>query len=143
MAISSASGLLAMLNEEHPALKFQALSHLNASVDKFWHEISPSVPIIESLYEDEEFEQRQLAALLVSKVFYFLGELNDSLSYALGAKTLFDVLEDSDYVRTLVAKSIDEYTALKSNQEITEVDPRLEAIVEKMLDKCISDGRIR
>ncbi|KAL5713332.1 26S proteasome non-ATPase regulatory subunit 1 A [Ranunculus cassubicifolius] len=143
MAISSASGLLAMLNEEHPALKFQALSHLNAFVDKFWHEISPSVPIIESLYEDEEFDQRQLAALLVSKVFYFLGELNDSLSYALGAKTLFDVMEDSDYVRTLVAKSIDEYTALKSNQEITEVDPRLEAIVEKMLDKCISDGRIR
>ncbi|KAL5725582.1 26S proteasome non-ATPase regulatory subunit 1 A [Ranunculus cassubicifolius] len=144
--VSSASGLLAMLNEPHPQLKLQALSHLNAFVDKFWHEISTSVPIIESLYEDEEFDQRQLAALLVSKVFYFLGELNDSLSYALGAKSLFDVLEDSDYVRTLIAKAIDEYTALKSkmsNQETTQVDPRLEAIVEKMLDKCISDGKIQ
>ena len=104
----------------------------------------------ESLYEDEEFDQhqRQLAALLVSKVnmaflfrflldtdclflftfftsyklfcfpfidnqlptfnsqvFYYLGELNDSLSYALGAGSLFDVSEDSDYIHTLLGKN--------------------------------------
>ncbi|KAL6338533.1 hypothetical protein AAG906_020635 [Vitis piasezkii] len=145
--VSSAGGLLAMLNESHPMLKFHALSNLNAFVDYFWPEISTSVPIIESLYEDEEFDQRQrqLAALLVSKVFYYLGELNDSLSYALGAGPLFDVSEDSDYVHTLLAKAIDEYASLKSkaaesNNEAL-VDPRLEAIVERMLDKCIVDGR--
>ncbi|KAF8388402.1 hypothetical protein HHK36_027070 [Tetracentron sinense] len=144
--VSSASGLLAMLNEQHPLLKLHALSNLNAFVDYFWHEISTSVPIIESLYEDEEFDQRQLAALLVSKVFYYLGELNDSLSYALGAGPLFDVSEDSDYVHTLLAKAIDEYANLKSkaaesNEEEAKVDPRLEAIVERMLDKCILDGK--
>ncbi|XP_057960156.1 26S proteasome non-ATPase regulatory subunit 1 homolog A [Malania oleifera] len=144
--VSSAGGLLAMLNESHPLLKLHALSNLNAFVDYFWPEISTSVPIIESLYEDEEFDQRQLAALLVSKVFYYLGELNDSLSYALGAGPLFDVSEDSDYVHTLLAKAIDEYASLKtkaaeSNDEAAKVDPRLEAIVERMLDKCILDGR--
>lgn len=36
------------------------------------------------------------------QVFYYLGELNDSLSYALGAGSLFDVSEDSDYVHTLL-----------------------------------------
>ncbi|KAI7988490.1 hypothetical protein LOK49_LG13G01921 [Camellia lanceoleosa] len=100
----------------------------------------------ESLYEDEEFDQRQLAALLVSKVFYYLGELNDSLSYALGAGPMFDVSEDSDYVHTLLAKAIDEYVSLKlkaaeSNDEAAKMDPRLEAIVERMLDKCILDGK--
>nr|CAN83057.1 hypothetical protein VITISV_000488 [Vitis vinifera] len=80
-----------------------------------------------------------------SVVFYYLGELNDSLSYALGAGPLFDVSEDSDYVHTLLAKAIDEYASLKSragesNDEAL-VDPRLEAIVERMLDKCIVDGR--
>eukprot|EP00268_Persea_americana_P033165 TRINITY_DN328_c0_g1_i6.p1 TRINITY_DN328_c0_g1~~TRINITY_DN328_c0_g1_i6.p1 ORF type:complete len:1072 (+),score=241.76 TRINITY_DN328_c0_g1_i6:176-3217(+) len=144
--VSSASALLAMLNENHPVLKLHALSNLNTFVDYFWPEISTSVPTIESLYEDEEFDQRQLAALVVSKVFYYLGELNDSLSYALGAGPLFDVLEDSDYVHTLLVKAIDEYASLKfkaveSNEAATEVDPRLEAIVERMLDKCISDGR--
>lgn len=146
--VSSAGGLLAMLNENHPRLKLHALSNLNKCVDYYWPEISTSVPMIESLYEDEEFDQhqRQLAALLVSKVFYYLGELNDSLSYALGAGSLFDVSEDSDYVLTLLSKAIDEYASLKtkaaeSNTEAVEVDPRLEAIVERMLDKCINDGK--
>ncbi|KAM1316520.1 hypothetical protein ACFX15_019422 [Malus domestica] len=146
--VSSAGGLLAMLNESHPLLKLHALSNLNKLVDNFWPEISTSVPVIESLYEDEEFDQhqRQLAALLVSKVFYYLGELNDSLSYALGASSLFDVSEDSDYVHTLLAKAIDEYASLKSkaaesSAEAANVDPRLEAIVERMLNKCIVDGK--
>lgn len=33
-----------------------------------------------------------------------MGDLNDSLSYALGAGALFDVSEDSDYVHTLLGK---------------------------------------
>ncbi|XP_019192354.1 PREDICTED: 26S proteasome non-ATPase regulatory subunit 1 homolog A-like [Ipomoea nil] len=144
--VSSAGGLLAMLNETHPALKLHALTNLNAFVDYFWPEISTSVPVIESLYEDEEFDQRQLAALLVSKVFYYLGDLNDSLSYALGAGPLFDVSEESDYVHTLLAKALDEYASRKtkaaeSNDEAADVDPRMEAIVERMLDKCIVDGK--
>ena len=63
----------------------------------------------ESLYEDEEFDQRQLAALVVSKVFYYLGELNDSLSYALGAGPLFDVSEDSDYANTLLGAELPKF----------------------------------
>ncbi|KAL9330299.1 hypothetical protein ACSQ67_005302 [Phaseolus vulgaris] len=146
--VSSAGGMLAMLNEPHLSLKLHALSNLNNLVDTFWPEISTSLPKIESLHEDEEFDQhqRQLAALLVSKVFYYLGELNDSLSYALGAGPLFDVSEDSDYVHTLLAKAIDEYASLKSkaaesSDESINMDPRLEAIVERLLDKCIVDGK--
>uniref|UniRef100_A0A0D6QRD2 26S proteasome non-ATPase regulatory subunit 1 homolog n=1 Tax=Araucaria cunninghamii TaxID=56994 RepID=A0A0D6QRD2_ARACU len=145
---SSASGLLAMLNEHHPMLKLHALTNLNRLVDNFWPEISTSVPTIESLYEDEGFDQRQLAALVVSKVFYYLGELNDSLSYALGAGGLFNVAEDSDYVHTLLAKAIDEYAALRakaaeSSEEAIQMDPRLELTVERMLDKCILDGKFQ
>ncbi|EYU31407.1 hypothetical protein MIMGU_mgv1a0230082mg, partial [Erythranthe guttata] len=43
--VSSAGGILAMLNESDPALKLHALSNLNAFVDRFWPEISYSVPI--------------------------------------------------------------------------------------------------
>ncbi|KAL5667409.1 hypothetical protein ACJX0J_019630, partial [Zea mays] len=97
----------------------------------------------ESLYEDEEFVQRQLAALVASKVFFYLGELNDALSYALGAGPLFDVSDDSDYAQTLLAKALDEYAAIQSRVtgEEKTMDPRLEAIVERMLDKCILDGK--
>ncbi|KAL1188769.1 26S proteasome non-ATPase regulatory subunit 1 -like protein B [Cardamine amara subsp. amara] len=145
--VSSASSVLAMLSETHPSLKLEALSHLNTLVHQFWPEISNSVSILESLYEDENFDQpiRQLAALVISKVFYYLCELKASLSYALGAGSLFDVSEDSEYVHRLLAKAIDEYAILRSkateSNEVVEIDPRLEAIAERMLDKCITDGK--
>ncbi|CAL5003295.1 unnamed protein product [Urochloa decumbens] len=141
--VSSAGSLLAMLQEPAPELKLHALASLNTLVHAFWHEISTSVSSIESLYEDEEFDQRQLAALVASKVFFYLGELNDSLSYALGAGALFDVSDDSDYAQTLLAKALDEYAAIQSRAagEDKTMDPRLEAIVERMLDKCILDGK--
>ncbi|RCV29543.1 hypothetical protein SETIT_6G022000v2 [Setaria italica] len=141
--VSSAGSLLAMLQEPAPELKLHALSSLNSLVHAFWHEISTSVSSIESLYEDEEFDQRQLAALVASKVFFYLGELNDALSYALGAGSLFDVSDDSDYAQTLLAKALDEYAAIRSRAagEDKTMDPRLEAIVERMLDKCILDGK--
>eukprot|EP00850_Spirogloea_muscicola_P013494 SM000091S24652 [mRNA] locus=s91:438274:444527:- [translate_table: standard] len=202
--VSSASGLLAMLDEEQDALKVHALKSLDGLADQFWAEISanissmcapspppppppppsrpprmaaglpspltrlrsaarlsgerqseaspasPDRPALgarsESLYEDESFERRDLAALLASKVFYHLGELDDSLTYALGAGALFDVADGSEYVQTLVAKCIDEYIsqsvkASESAEEAPPADSRLVAIVEKMLDRCMDDGQ--
>ena len=147
--VSTASGLLAMLQEQHPALKLHALKNLNVLVDHFWPEISTNISAIESLYEDDTFHERQLAALVASKVFYYLGELNDSLTYALGAGPLFDVSEDTEYVQTLVAKCVDEYILLSvkaaeaNESEKTVLDPRLVAIVERMLDKCMQDGKFQ
>ncbi|CAE5960515.1 unnamed protein product [Arabidopsis arenosa] len=142
--ISSASSVLAMLNETHPSLKLQALINLNRFVHQFWPEISASLPILECLYEDEKFDQRfrQLAALLISKVFYYLGEINDSLSSALGAGSFLAVPDESDYYHTLLAKAIDEYASLRSKavelNEMVDIDHRLEAIVEKLFE---NDGK--
>ena len=138
-----------MLQEHHPVLKLHALNNLNILVDNFWPEISTNISAIESLYEDEKFQQRQLAALGASKVFYYLGELNDSLIYALGGGPLFDVSEDSEYVQTLVAKCVDEYILLSvkaaESQELEKaiLDPRFVAIVERMLEKCMQDGKFQ
>ncbi|TVU02681.1 hypothetical protein EJB05_51809 [Eragrostis curvula] len=146
VSVSSAGSLLAMLQEPAPELKLHALASLNSLVHAFWPEISTSVIDIESLYEDGESDQRQLAALLASKVFFYLADFKSALTYALGAGSLFDVSDDSDYTQTLLAKALDEYATIRSmasgaTEEEKTIDPRLEAIVERMLDKCISDGK--
>ena len=41
---------------------------------------------------------------LLAQVFYHLGELDDALTYALGANQLFDINENSEYVQTLLGK---------------------------------------
>ena len=64
----------------------------------------------ESLYESAELpkEARDFAALLASKVYYFLGEYDESLSFALGAGKAFE--EETykqgleEYVETIVCQ---------------------------------------
>jgi 26S proteasome regulatory subunit N2 len=56
----------------------------------------------ESLYENEAFQYRELAALVCSKVYYHLGSLDNALTYALGAGYLFDVNEKTEYVETII-----------------------------------------
>ena len=116
------------------------MQQLNSLVDEFWAEISDSIAKIEILYEDSTFTQRELAALVASKVYYNLGELDDSLSFALGAGQSFDLSESSEYVTTIISKCIDKYINLRSSSETPEeIDPRLQDIVERMFQRCAED----
>jgi 26S proteasome regulatory subunit N2 len=54
------------------------------------------------LYENEGFKDRELAALVASKVYYHLGSFDNALQYALGANKLFNVDEQSEYVETII-----------------------------------------
>uniref|UniRef100_A0A6B2KX95 Uncharacterized protein n=1 Tax=Arcella intermedia TaxID=1963864 RepID=A0A6B2KX95_9EUKA len=121
---------------------------LNTLVDNFWAEIADYLPKIENLYEDEKFPARNLAALLASKVFYHLGSFEDAMQFALGADTLFDLSDDSEFVTTLTAKFIDEYKRLRnlefqsrdSQEPPKPIDPRMTSIVERMFVRCFEDG---
>lgn len=102
----------------------------------------------EILHEDKSFAQHNLAALVASKVYYHLGAFEDSLTYALGAGDLFDVNARNEYVDTIIAKCIDFYTqqrvALHENAKMEKpIDVRLEAIVNKMIERCLADGQYR
>lgn len=66
--LGSAAGLISMLEEEQVQLQTTALRSLNKVVDTHWAEVAGSISIIEAMYEDEFFAQRDLAALLASKV---------------------------------------------------------------------------
>lgn len=70
--ITSAAGIIALLDEPMPELKIFALRKLDNIVDEFWPEISESIEKIEMLYEDKIFGQYELAALVASKEKYFI-----------------------------------------------------------------------
>lgn len=104
-----------------------------------------STPYSETLSEDKDFSNRHLAAVVASKVFYHLEELDDALKYALDAGSLFDVQDESQYVETLIAKCIDDYIRLRveadEGKDDVVIDDRLSDIVERMFDRCESDGK--
>lgn len=158
--LTSAGGILALLQDNPQAkddskdieLKIQltkfALKKLDLVVDEFWPEISDSIQTIEVVHEDKLYTQevRELAALVASKVYYHLGAYEDSLNYALGAGKLFDLTSSSQYVETIIAKCIDSYTAKRVEDAETgkdTIDKRLEAIVNRMFDRCFEHGQYR
>ncbi|RNA28469.1 26S proteasome non-ATPase regulatory subunit 1 [Brachionus plicatilis] len=148
--ITSAAGIISLLEETDDRLVVYALKQLNSLVDMFWAEIADSITIIEMLYENEQFKDRQLAALVASKVYYHLGSFDNALQYALGADKLFNVDESTEYVETIISKCIDHYTKLqmenfqvKNLSEMKDIDPRLENIVNRMFQRCLDDKKFK
>ncbi|KRZ72340.1 26S proteasome non-ATPase regulatory subunit 1, partial [Trichinella papuae] len=123
-------GFTSLLDEQSVALQVYALENLDNLVPSFWHEIADCVSRIEELYEDEHFPRRKLAALLASKVYYYLGIYKEALKYALCAEELFDVKIHSEYSETIVDKDCE-------SEAIT--DPRLEAVINRMFDRCFAE----
>lgn len=66
----------------------------------------------EALYEDESFPERQLAALVLAKVYYHLQAYNDSMVFALAAGDLFKLDAAGEFEETIVSKCIDQYIAV-------------------------------
>lgn len=148
MNITSAAGIISLLDEKRPEIKVFALQKLDTIVDEFWPEISDAIEKIEILYEDKGFAQHELAGLVASKVYYHLGSFEDSLTYALGAGSLFDVNAHTEYVETIIAKCIDYYIQQRialadGGPAAKPIDTRLEAIVNRMFQRCLDDGQYR
>ncbi|KAH8258397.1 hypothetical protein KR038_011033 [Drosophila bunnanda] len=148
MSLTSAAGIISLLDEPMPDLKVFALKKLDNIVDEFWPEISESIEKIEMLHEDRTFPENKLAGMVASKVFYHLGSFEDALTYALGAGDLFDVNARNEYTETIIAKCIDFYIAqrvefIENPKEATIVDERLEGIVNRMIQRCLDDNQFR
>lgn len=103
--------------------------------------------------------------MLASKVYYFLGEYDEALSFALGAGSAFDAettsSDSAEYVETIVceshlsfdlafiifisfaAKAIDHYIEVRVEESEGSIDPRLSSIIEGIFRRCIDDGEYK
>ncbi|KAJ5579861.1 uncharacterized protein N7459_005846 [Penicillium hispanicum] len=116
VGLVSAAGLVGFLSEPDPELKVFALKSLDSQIDLLWTEVVNAVPEIEALYEDESFSERELAALVASKVYYHLQEYNESMALALGAGNLFKLDNGGEYEETIIAKCVDTFISLSAAQ---------------------------
>ncbi|KAF5385252.1 hypothetical protein D9615_001452 [Tricholomella constricta] len=159
--------------------KQHALKVLSPLVPQFWAEISEHIALMsvsppavtfefldshikrrEALYESDELpkEARDAAALLASKVYYFLGEYEEALSFALGAGNAFAeearTYGSEEFVETVIynikpfaiAKAIDRYILTRSEERegsLDEMDSRLQAIIKTIFARCIAEGEFK
>jgi len=112
----SASSFLTYLKENDSRLKVLGLKKLNSIVDSHWHEISDFLAEIEALYEDEAFSERNLAASVISKVYYHLEEYSEAVDYALESGEYFSLNTRNQYTDTIVGKCIDRYVTTRQKK---------------------------
>eukprot|EP00040_Diaphanoeca_grandis_P025378 m.140491 g.140491 ORF g.140491 m.140491 type:complete len:971 (-) comp30121_c0_seq1:127-3039(-) len=145
--MTSAAPILALLDETDTELLEFALEKLNSVVDQFWAEIGDFIYKIEIIYENEDFKQRGLAALVASKVYYHLGALDEAMTFALAAGTHFDVGLHSEYVHTIIGRCIDTYSesqqATAGDVEMRDDATSLLSVVERMFERCFSSNEYK
>jgi 26S proteasome regulatory subunit N2 len=137
--MSSARGILALLDDEDTRVRAKALELLYPLVDTYWAEIAEKVETIEALSEMEDFSHTELAAAVASKCFYHLEDYDIALSLALSAGSHFDINAESQYIETMLARGVDEYIQRRVEDD-GDVDLRLTRIVERMFERCFTDG---
>lgn len=64
-----------------------------------------TVVLSQELSEQPKFSARQLASIVVSKVYFHLGKLNDAMSYALAAQNAFDLNAHDEFSHTIICIS--------------------------------------
>lgn len=147
MSATSAAPLLALLKESDDSVRSYALESINGIVDQEWPEVSNDLPDIEALYDDLSFSNRKIAALVASKVYYNLGEYESAVKYALAAEDHFNIDEKTQYVETIVSKSIEMYIKLSTKKYETKIEQdingKLTLIFERMLEKCVTTGEYK
>ncbi|KAF8442751.1 armadillo-type protein [Terfezia claveryi] len=114
VGLVSAAGLIGLLDEPNDEIKCYALKQLDASVHQFWAELADHVSKIEELYESSDFPEKELAALVTSKIYYHLQEYDESMAFALGAGDLFHITAKSEYEETMIEKCIEKYIAIST-----------------------------
>lgn len=104
--------------------KYQNTSPPCTSLSPLLYLPSPHIYILysESLYESDQLPKgvRDLAALLASKVYYYLGEYDEALSFALGAGSAFEAeardFNSGEYVETVICTSLSTASHRRANK---------------------------
>ena len=111
VGLISAAGLIGFLSDSDPEIQIFALKRLNEDIDHLWTEVVESLGELEALYEDPQFPQRKLAALVASKVYFHLQEYKESMVFALYAGELFDPDQEGLYEETILSECVTTWIA--------------------------------
>ena len=120
------AGSLSLLEDEDKDVRVYALQHLLAIVPQFWAEISDKLPLLsvsilpwpglelttrfsellaDPFLNELPIEHRPYAALLVAKVYYYIGELEEAVLFALKAGKTFEQEPQGEFRETIIGRS--------------------------------------
>ena len=121
--------LVSLLEEDDVELQITGLELINANIEHIWHEVSESILLIDSLTEvdparldsgaslDDLKALSSLASIVLSKLYFHLGKLDEALKHALHSGTHFTTSADDEFTSTLLHFCVDKYIELRTRHE--------------------------
>lgn len=115
--INTVSVYRSLLQEDDYEIKLIAIQQLLANISLHWTDIANDINLMyqpslfrEELLEDPQFQDKELVAILLAKIYFYLNEYDESLSYALRAGNYFEVHGlQNDFTDILINKAIEKY----------------------------------
>lgn len=97
------------------------------------------------MLDDEQFPDRELVALLLSKIYFFLNDYDEALSYALRAGSHFDInsTSHSDFTEILINKAIEKYIKGCQEKEQEPEHAEYKKIVDVAIENSLAKGDIK
>ena len=139
----SIQSILSLLNNKCTQIQQFALNQLLVHVDTDWPEISENLSTIEEIFENADTNNKTIAAIVISKIYYHLTEYKEALKFGLDAQHLLDEHQDIQYRQTINNICIQEYISMKKLQKSRPTDKshneylnKLEITVNKMFEEC-------
>ena len=129
---NSPSSLISLLDQASPDVSFNALQALHSLCLAHWLELTPALERLEAL-SNQASEFGQSCALLVSRIYFYRGDTEKALHYALRANALLAGMTNSaDYLNWLRQAAMSKYIELK-RQGVNLVGDSLESLVQSLL----------
>ncbi|WWD20908.1 hypothetical protein CI109_105386 [Kwoniella shandongensis] len=133
---TSAAGSLTLLEDEDKDIRVYALNHLLTIVSQFWAEMADKLPYLELLADPVSKElptdNRPYAALLISKIYFYMGYLDEAVEFALKAGVAFEKEQSGgEFRETIIAGCLDR--AIDQTNRGEKIDPNLGQIVDSVL----------
>nr|XP_019001495.1 26S proteasome regulatory subunit N2 [Kwoniella mangroviensis CBS 8507]OCF64956.1 26S proteasome regulatory subunit N2 [Kwoniella mangroviensis CBS 8507] len=132
---TSAAGSLTLLEDEDKDIRVYALNHLLNIVGQFWAEMSDKLSYLELLADpmskELPSESRPQAALLISKIYYYMGYLDEAVEFALKAGGAFEKEKEGEFRETIISGCLDR--AIEQTSRGEKIDTALSNIVDSVL----------
>jgi len=135
----TAQGILSLLTEKDSSYRVRGITLLESIVDREWPQIAEEMTLITSLATNESFEAHENASKLASKIYYYLGQLDQAVKFAILAGSSFDVTEKDDFTQSVSAQCISHYIGLLHSPN--RIPKQLSSIVKFILQNMIDEHR--
>nr|XP_019007714.1 26S proteasome regulatory subunit N2 [Kwoniella pini CBS 10737]OCF46495.1 26S proteasome regulatory subunit N2 [Kwoniella pini CBS 10737] len=136
---TSALGSLTLLEDEDKDIRVYALNHLLSIVGQFWAEMSDKLSYLELLADpmskELPIESRPQAALLISKIYFYMGYLEEAVEFALKAGSSFEKEKEGEFRETIISGCLDR--AIDQTSRGEKIDPALRVLQVKMVNSLV------